>query len=103
MCWRKVVRAGERDHALTQSGEMRFAAGRPRLPWDEGGRAARAIGAPEPAGLADRPAQQLSGLGHEELAPVEGVEDLQALLGTWRQGNHASPSSAQRGGGGHFR
>jgi hypothetical protein len=33
----------------------------------------------------------------EELAPVDGMEDLQALLGTLRQSNHASPSSAQRG------
>jgi hypothetical protein len=64
---------------------------------DEGGGAAQAIGSPEPADLADRSSQQLSGLSHEELAPVESVEDLQALLGTLRQGNHASPSSAQRG------
>lgn len=58
---------------------------------------AAAIGSPEPADLANRSPQQVSGLGHEELAPVEGVEDLQALLGTLRQGNHASPSSVQRG------
>jgi hypothetical protein len=39
--------------------------------------------------------QELSGLGHQELTTVEGMEDFQALLGAVRHDDHASPSSVQ--------
>lgn len=92
-----IGRSGERHHALPQGRGDAIHGGAAPVTVHEGGGAACAIGSPEPADLANRSAQQVSGLGHEEFAPVEGVEDLQALLGTLRQGNHASPSSVQRG------
>ncbi len=71
--------------------------GPPAIAMDERGSPARAIRPPQPADLANGPPQEFGGLGHEELPAIEGMEDLQALLGTMRQGNHASLSSAQRG------
>jgi hypothetical protein len=92
-----VRRLGKAHDALPDSFTQAARRRASTIAMDEGLGPARTIGSAEPVDLADRPAQQLSGLGHEEIAPVEGVEDLQTLLGTWRQGNHASPSSAQRG------
>ncbi len=64
---------------------------------DEGGGPAGAIDPAQPTDLTDRQAQEFGGFGHEELPAVEGMEDSQALLGTVRQRDHASPNSAQRG------
>jgi len=65
---------------------------------DEGCRSAGAVGPAQSADLAGRPPQEIGGFGHEERSAVEGREDLQVLLRTWRQGNHASPYSAGSGG-----
>ena len=70
----------------------------PSVPMDERGRPAGAIGSAQPADVANRPPQEVGCLGHEKFPSVEGMEDLQVLLGTVRQCDHASPYSARSGG-----
>jgi hypothetical protein len=47
------------------------------------------------ADLTDGSPEELRGLSHHEFATVEGSKNFQALFGTVRQSDHASPSSAQ--------
>jgi hypothetical protein len=72
--------------------------GRPSaIPMHEGGHAPDTKGGAQSADLANRSPQECGGLGHHQLPTIKGVEDLQALLGAVRQGNHASPTSVQPG------
>lgn len=67
------------------------------VPMDQGGRAASAIGAPEPLSLPDGSSQEGGGLSHLEFGPLEGIEDHEMLHLLLRQGHHASRFRLGRG------
>ena len=67
----------------------------PVIPMDESGQAPGLQSCAQAADLAHRSSQEFGGLGHQQFATVEGMEDFQTLFGTVRQGNHASPGSTQ--------
>ncbi len=69
----------------------------PAIPMDESGRARGSQRRAEPPDLTHGPSEELGGLDHQQLAAVEGMEDFQDLFGAGRQGDHASPGSAQPG------
>jgi hypothetical protein len=69
----------------------------PAIAMDEGAGPAGQIGPPQPTDLAHRPPEKLGGLNHQEIATIQRMQDLRTLLGTLRQGNHASPVPAQWG------
>jgi hypothetical protein len=86
-----VGRPSERDDPSPDG--RTYAAGRraASVAMDEGLGATTTIGLPEPPEVADREADESRGGRHHHFTAVQGVENNQPLVGTLRQGDHASP------------
>ena len=83
--------AGEPNHTRADGGtdtQRRRAAA---IPMDQSLSAAASVRLPDPPEVADGEPDEGSGLGHHHLAPLQGVENDEALLRTLCQRDHASP------------
>ncbi len=94
---RRGPRWSSQAWVLPSSWTRRPDGGTPVIPMDESGQAPGLQSCAQAADLAHRSSQEFGGLGHQQFATVEGMEDFQTLFGTVRQGNHASPGSTQAG------
>src|SRR2546425_3965152 len=91
----RVGSRGEPDHALAQRVSQPPRQSAAMVAMDEGRRAAGPIGGTQTTDLAGGEPEEISRSGHQEGSSVEGMEDLQTLLGSLCQGNHASLYSAR--------